>query len=97
MTEMDMEGELREIRLGKEKNPKEILRDMSAIEAKYKLKIGEEKKAGFVLRIGQDEYATSMATAGNNVRKREYREATAKELVEEMYREWRIRGGKPSK
>ena len=38
-----------------------------------------------------------MATTGNNVRKREYREATAKELVEEMYREWQIRGGKPSK
>ena len=43
---------------------------MGAIEAKYKLKIGEEKKAGFVLRIGRDEYATSIATIGNNVRKR---------------------------
>ena len=87
MAEMDMEDKLREIRLVKERNPKEVLRDMGAKEAKYKLKIGEEKKAAFVLRIGRNEYATSMATTGNNVRKREYREATAKELVEEMYRE----------
>ena len=39
----------------------------------------------------------SMATTGNNVRKRESREAAVKELVEEMYREWQIRGGNPSK
>ena len=52
---------------------------------KYKLKY--TKKATFVLRIGEDEYATSMDTAGNNVRKRESRKAIAKELVEEMYRE----------
>ena len=97
MAEIDMEDELREIRLGKERNPKEIIRDMAAIEAMYKLKIGEETKAGFVLRIGRDDYATSMATTGNNVGKRESREATAKELVQEMYREWQIRGGKPSK
>ena len=97
MAEMDTEDELREIRLGKERNPKEILRDMSAIEAKCKLKIGKEKKAGFLLRIGRDEYATSMARTGNNVRRRESREATAKELAEEMYRERQIRGGKPSK
>ena len=48
---MNMEDELREIRLGKKRNPKENLRDMAAIEAKYKLKIDEEKKAAFVLRI----------------------------------------------
>ena len=36
-----------------------------------------------------------MDTTGKNVRKRESREAAAKELVEEMYREWRIRGEKP--
>ena len=83
--------------MGKERNPKEILRDMGAIEAKYKLKIGEEKRAAFVLRTGRNEYATSMAATGNNVRKRESREVTAKDLVEEMYREWQIKGGKPSK
>ena len=88
MAEMDMESELREIRLGKERNPKEILRDMAAIEAKYKLKIGEKKKVALVLRMGRNEYATSMATTGNNVRKRESCEATTKELVEEMHRKW---------
>ena len=67
------------------------------MEAKYKLKIGEEKKAPFVLRTGQNEYATGMATTGNNVRKRDSREATAKELIEEMKREWQIKGGKPSR
>ena len=36
-----------------------------------------------------------MATIGNNARKRESQEATAKELVEEVYREWQIRGGNP--
>ena len=51
---MDMEDKLREIILGKEESPKEILRDMGATEAKYKLKIGKEKKAAFVLGIGQD-------------------------------------------
>ena len=44
MAEMDMEDELREIRLGKERNPKEILRDMGAIEAKYKLKLAKRRK-----------------------------------------------------
>ena len=33
MAEIDMEDELREISLGKERNPKEILRNMAAIEA----------------------------------------------------------------
>ena len=42
MAEMDTEDELREIRLGKERNPKEIRHDMSVIEAKYKLKIGKK-------------------------------------------------------
>ena len=55
LAEMDMKNELREIILGKERNPKEILRDMTATEAKYKLKIAEEKKAVFVLRIGREE------------------------------------------
>ena len=32
MAEMDMEDKLREIRLGKERNPKVTLRDMAAIE-----------------------------------------------------------------
>ena len=88
MAEMDMEDELREIKLGKNSNPKEILRDMASIEAKFKLTIPETKKAAFVLRIGKNEYKTSMATTGNNIRRRADREATAKELIEEMYREW---------
>ena len=87
MVEMNMEDELRDIRLGKERNPTEILHDMGAIEAKYKLKIGKEKKDAFVLRIGRKEYTASMATKGNKARKIETRKATARELVEEMYRE----------
>ena len=47
----DMGDELREIRLGRDRNTKEILRDigaiyardMGAIDAKYKLKINKEK------------------------------------------------------
>ena len=85
---MDMEDELREIRLGKERNPKKILRHIGAIEAKHRLKIGKEKKAAFVLRIGRQKYASSMVTTGNSVRKGKTREATAKELAEEIYREW---------
>ena len=97
MAEMDMEDELQEIRLGKDRNPREILRDMAAIETKYKLTINASKKAAFVLRIGRNKYKTSMATTENNARNRNSRKATAKELVEEMYREWQIGGGKPSK
>ena len=37
MVEMDIENELREGRLGKKKNPKEILCDMAAIMAKHRL------------------------------------------------------------
>ena len=62
-----------------------------------KLTIGNTKKAAFILQIGRDEYKTSMATTGNNTRTAHSQEATAKELVEEMYREWQIKGGKPSK
>ena len=38
---MNMEDILREIRRRKDRNPKEILRDMEAIEAKYKVKISK--------------------------------------------------------
>ena len=44
MAEMDMEDKLREIRLGKERNPKEILRDMGAMKTKYKLKYAKRRK-----------------------------------------------------
>ena len=51
MAEMDMGDELREIRLGRDRNTKEILQDMGviyardigAIDTTYKLKINEEK------------------------------------------------------
>ena len=40
MEEMDIKDKLREIRLGKERNPRKILHDIAVIEAKYKLKVG---------------------------------------------------------
>ena len=55
------------------------------------------RKAAYILRVGRNKYKTSMATTRNNIRKDHGREATTVELVEEMYREWQIGGGKTSK
>ena len=59
MAAMGTEDKLREIRKGKHRNPREVICDMAAIEAKFKLKIGKEKKS--VLFLEYDRASTQSA------------------------------------
>ena len=97
MAEMDMNNELQEIRFGRNRHLKQILRGIATIETKCKIYITDTKIAVHVLRIGRNEYKTSMAVTSNNIRKNDSCRATTVELVKEIHQEWQIRGAKNSK
>ena len=57
---MEMEDDLRKLKLPKDKDPKELLADMAAFEVQYKCRITDIRKVAVVLRAGTRHYAVTM-------------------------------------
>ena len=53
VAEMEMEDDLRKLKLPKGKDPKELLADMAAIEVQYKYRMTDIRKVAVVLRAGE--------------------------------------------
>ncbi len=92
MAEMDMEDNLRKIKLQKTRDPKKLLDDIAAVEVQYGCMLAETKKAGVVICAGKTHYASLMAMMGSATRAAHNRNETAEELVAEMYLQYRIMG-----
>ena len=54
---MDMEDDLRKIKLHKKKDPKDLLDNIAAVEVRYGCVLSPEKKAAVVVHAGNFDYA----------------------------------------
>ena len=94
---MDMEDDLRKLKCPKDKDPKELLADMTAIEVKYKYKMTGIKKAAAILQADAKDYSAIMAMTSSMEISAHSRKATAAEYITEMHRQYRNTNGSRKK
>ena len=89
---MDMEDDLRKIRLQKTWNPNKLLDDIAAVEVQYGCVLSNAKKSAVIIHAGKTHYALLMAMLGSAKRAAHNMNATAEELVAKMNLQCRIMG-----
>ena len=65
---------------------------IAEVEVRYGCTLSDTKKAAVVVRAGRKDYAAVITMTGTSVRVAHSRAATAKELTDQMYKQWRIAG-----
>jgi len=96
MAEFELDGKLRRITLSKKKDPKDLLVKILAVEIKFGITIVDKKKIATILRALKRDYAQVMTTMSTITKHTAKREATPKEMVVAVYKQWRLQGNKES-
>ena len=97
VAEAELEEEILGLKFKKGENPKNIRKATSSLEVKYNTAIGESKKRAIVIRLCKKEYGNMIAmTDMLHKASGQPRVATSDELVEELFKQWRLTGGKTS-
>ena len=96
MAEFELDEELRRITLSRKKDPKDLLAEILAVEIEFGIKIGAVKKAAIILRPRKRVYAQVMTIKRTITKNTHKIEATPKETVEAMHKQWQIQRNKES-
>ena len=87
---------MRKIALSRKKDPKDLLAEILAVEIKFGIMIRDAKKLASMLRAEQRDYARVMTITSTITKTTAKREATPKEMVVAMHKQWRLQGNKES-
>ena len=87
MAEFDLDEELRKIRLSRQKNPKDLLAKILAVEIKFGITCTDKKKMAVVLCAGKRDYAQVMTVQKTITKHVEKRDPTPREMVVAMYKQ----------
>ena len=90
IAEMDMEEDLAKIRIGAKEDPWNVNDKIGAVQVKYGCTINEKRKAAIIIRAGKMHYASVLTSTSQLVRQLHSRQATSRELMNEMRAQWRI-------
>ena len=85
-----MEDDLRRLKLPKDKDPRELLAEISATEVQYKCKMTDSKKAAVILRAGAKDYSVIMTMTSSIALATMKQKATAKESIDEIHNQFHI-------
>ena len=93
IAETELELALTKLKLTNKKNPRKLLEEIASCEVKYGVPVSDGKKVAQLIRLGGKKYGT-VITVTQMCKKSEKVTCTAKHIVDEMWKQWRIEGGK---
>jgi hypothetical protein len=93
IAEAELELELSKPRLNNKKNPQKLIEEIASCEVKYGIPISDSKKMAQLIRLGGKEYGT-VITVAQMCKKAEGVTCTSKHIVDKMWKQWRVKGGK---
>jgi hypothetical protein len=95
IAETKLELALSKLKLTNKKNPRKllVLAEIASCEVKYGVPVSDEKKVAQLIRLGGNKYGT-VITITQMCKKSKKVTCTAKHIVDEMWKQWRIESGK---
>jgi hypothetical protein len=90
-TELDLA--LSKLKLTSKKNPQKLLEEIASWEVKYGVPVSDGKKVAQLICLGGKKYGT-VITVSQMCKKSKKVTCTSKHIVDEMWKQWRIEGGK---
>ncbi len=79
--------------MNNKKNPQKLIEEIASCEVKYKIPISNSKKMVQLICLGGKEYGT-VITVAQMCRKTEGVTCTSKHIVDKMWKQWHMNGGK---
>ncbi len=93
IAETELELALSKLRLTNKKNRRKLLEEIASREVKYGVPVSNGKKVTQLIPLGGKKFGT-VITVTQMCKKREKVTFTAKHIVDKMWKQWRIEGGK---
>ena len=93
IAETEIELALSKLKLANKKNPRKLLEEIASCEVKYGVPVSDGKKVAQLIRLGGKKYGT-VITVTQMCKKNKKVTCTAKHIVDEMWKQCRIEGGK---
>ncbi len=93
IAETKLELVLSKLKLTKKKNPRKITEEIASCEVKFGIPVSDSKKIAQLICLGGSEYGTIILVT-QMCKRTEGKVCTSKNLVDEMWKQWRIKGGK---
>ncbi len=93
IAETEPESALSKLKLTNKKNPRKLVEDIALCKVKYGILISNGKKIAQLIRLGGKKYST-VITVMQMCKKSKGVTCTPKHIVDKMWKQWRIEGGK---
>jgi hypothetical protein len=93
IAETEPELALSKLKLTNKKNPRKLLEEIASCEVKYGVPVSNGKKVAQLIRLGGKKYGTVIRVT-QMCKKSKKVTCTVKHIVDEMWKQWRIEGGK---
>ena len=93
IAEAELELAMSKLKLSNKKNPQKIIEEIASCEVKYGIPVSDSKKVAQMIRLGGKKYGT-VITVTQMGKKTEGVTCTSKHIVDEMWKQWQVKGGK---
>jgi hypothetical protein len=92
MAEAELELALGRLKLSKKTNPRKLIKQIALCKVKFNVPVSDSKKIVQLIRPGGNTYGTVISVT-QMCKKREEKTCMSKHIVDEMWKQWRIKGG----
>jgi len=93
IAETELELTSSKLKLANKKNPRKLLEEIASWEVKYGVPVSDGKKVEQIIHLDGKKYGT-VITVTQMYKKSKKVTCTTKHIVDEMWKQWRIKGGK---
>jgi hypothetical protein len=93
IAEAELELAMGRLRLNKKKNPRKIIEEIASCEVKYGIPVSDSKKIAQLICLGGNKYGTIISVT-QMCKRSEGKTCTSKHIVDKMWMQWQIKGGK---
>ncbi len=93
IAEAELELVMSKLKLTTKKNPRKIIEEIASCKVKFGIPVSDSKKVAQLIRLGGSECGTIISVM-QMCKRTEGKVCTSKNLVDEMWKQWRIKGGK---
>mgnify|MGYP006194651835 CR=1 FL=1 len=93
IAEAELELAMSKLKLSNKKNPQKIIEEIASCEVKYGIPVSDSKKVTQLIHLGSKEYGT-VSTVTQMCKKTEGVTCISKHIVDKMWKQWQIEGGK---
>jgi hypothetical protein len=91
IAEAELELALSKLRLNKKKNPRKIIEEIASCKVKFGIPVSDSKKIAQRICLGGSKYGTIISVS-QMCKRSEGKACTSKHLVDEMWKQWQIKG-----